>query len=94
MCSLAEVQRPVDGMETTRDMDATSEEFQRASQRVRKALAKLRQALRENGADTHLLIVRPRRRTYPGIHVGAAVWLGRVAGWRKLNGRKPLYRVE
>jgi hypothetical protein len=27
-------------------------------QRVRKALAKLRQALRENGADTHLLIVR------------------------------------
>jgi hypothetical protein len=57
-CSLAEVQRAVDGMETTRDMDATGDEFQRASQRVRKALTKLRQALRENGADTHLLIVR------------------------------------
>jgi hypothetical protein len=56
--SLAEVQRAVDGMETTRDMDATGDEFQRASQRVRKAIAKLRQALRENRADTHLLIVR------------------------------------
>jgi hypothetical protein len=57
-CSLAEVQRAVDGMETARDLDATGEEFQRASQRVRKAIAKLRQALRENGADTHLVIVR------------------------------------
>jgi hypothetical protein len=56
--TLAEVQRAVDGMETSRDLDATGEEFQHASQRVRKALAKLRQALRENGADTHLLIVR------------------------------------
>ena len=56
--SLAEVQRAVDGMETPRDLDATGDEFQRACQRVRKAVAKLRQALRENGADTHLLIVR------------------------------------
>ena len=56
--TLAEVQRAVDGMETTRDLDATGDEFQRASQRVRKAIAKLRQAVRENCADTHLPIVR------------------------------------
>jgi hypothetical protein len=71
---LAESLRAVDGMETTRDMDATRDEFQRASQRVRKAIAKLRQALREDRADTHLLIVRPRRRPHPGIHQSAALW--------------------
>jgi hypothetical protein len=56
--TLAEVQRAIDGIETSRDMDATGEEYQKASQRVRKAISKLRAAIEEGGAADHVLIVR------------------------------------
>jgi hypothetical protein len=56
--TLAEVQRAIDGIETTRDMDATGEEYQKASQRVRKTISKLRAAIEEGGAADHVLIVR------------------------------------
>ncbi len=57
-CSLGDVQRAVDGMETNADMGVTDAELRKAGQRVRKVIAKLRQALREGEADAHLLIVR------------------------------------
>lgn len=57
-CSLGEVQRAVDGMETNADMGVSDAELRKAGQRVRKVIAKLRQALREGEADAHLLIVR------------------------------------
>ena len=57
-CSLAEVQRAVDGLETTRDMDPTGEEYKKASQRLRKAISKLRAAIDEGGAADQFLIVR------------------------------------
>lgn len=56
--SLAEVQRAVDGFETDREMDSDDNGFKQASQRVRKAFSKLRQAFREAKVDAHLLIVR------------------------------------
>ncbi len=55
-CSLGEVQRALDAFETDRVQNA--DEFPLVSQRVRKALSKLRQALRDGGADHHILIVR------------------------------------
>ena len=55
-CSLAEVQRAIDELETPRD--AAEGEFKQAGVRVRKAFARLRRALREAGVDDHLLIVR------------------------------------
>lgn len=57
-CTLAEGQRAVDGFETDRDLDSDDDGFKQAGQRVRKALSKLRQALREAEVDAHLLIVR------------------------------------
>jgi len=57
-CSLGEVQRAVDDMETTRDMDESGEEYKKAGQRVRKALSKLRARLIEGGADNYLIINR------------------------------------
>ena len=57
-CSLGEVQRAVDDMETTRDMDESGEEYRKAGQRVRKALSKLRARLIEGGADNYLIINR------------------------------------
>jgi hypothetical protein len=57
-CSLGEVQRAVDGMETNADMGVSAAELRKAGQRVRKVISKLRQALREGEADAHLLIVR------------------------------------
>lgn len=56
--SLGKVQRAVDDMETTRDMDGTGDEYKRAGQRVRKTVSKLRAALREAAVDDHVLIVR------------------------------------
>ena len=55
-CSLGEVQRALVEVETDREVNAN--EFRMVSQRVRKALSKLRQALREGGADHHILVVR------------------------------------
>lgn len=54
--TLGEVQRSVDGVETPPDMD--HDEFRKASQRVRKAISKLRKRLMESGADQHLIINR------------------------------------
>lgn len=56
-CSLGEVQRAVDGMETNADLGVSAAELRKAGQRVRKVISKLRKALREWGADAHLLIV-------------------------------------
>jgi hypothetical protein len=64
-CKLAEVQRAVDGLETTRDMDPTGEEYKKASQRVRKAISRLRATIEEGGAADHLLIVRGGNAKYP-----------------------------
>jgi len=54
--TLAEVQRAIDGMETTRDRPP--DEVRKAGQRVRKAISKLRAALRDAGLDDHVVIVR------------------------------------
>ncbi len=64
-CSLAEVQRAVDGLETTRDTDPTGEEYSKAGQRLRKAISKLRAAFLEAAVDDHLLIVRGGNAKYP-----------------------------
>ena len=64
-CSLGEVQRAVDDMETPRDMDESGEEYKRAGQRVRKAISKLRSRLIEGGADNHLIINRGGSQKYP-----------------------------
>lgn len=45
-CSLAEVQRAVDGVETSADLNVSAEDVRKAGQRVRKAISKLRQRLR------------------------------------------------
>jgi hypothetical protein len=60
-----DVQRVVDGVETHRDHDATGEEFRKASQRVHKAVANVRKAIRDAEADTHLLIVAGGDRANP-----------------------------
>jgi hypothetical protein len=64
-CTLAEVQRAVDKLETTRAMGPTGEEYKKASQRVHKAISKLRAAIDEGGAVDHLLIVRGGNNKYP-----------------------------
>jgi hypothetical protein len=46
-------------------MDATGEEYQKASQRVRKAISKLRTATEDGGAADHVLIVRGGSRSDP-----------------------------
>jgi len=56
-CSLGEIQRAVDGMETNADMGVSAAALHKTSQCVRKAISRLRKALREWGADAHLLIV-------------------------------------
>ena len=63
--TLAEVQRAVDGFETDRDRDSDEDGFKQASQRLRKALSKLRQAIREAEVDAHLLIVRGGNAAFP-----------------------------
>jgi hypothetical protein len=64
-CSLGEVQRAVDGMETPRQIDESGEEYKKAGQRVRKAISKLRSRLIEGGADNHLIINRGGNQKYP-----------------------------
>lgn len=64
-CSLGEVQRAVDDMETPRDMDESGEEYKKAGQRVRKAVSKLRARLIEGGADNHLIINRGGNQKHP-----------------------------
>jgi hypothetical protein len=64
-CSLAEVQRAVDGFETGRDMDPAGEAYSKAGQRLRKAISKLRAAVLEGKVDDHLLIVRGGNAKFP-----------------------------
>lgn len=56
--SLADVQRAIDGMETDAQHVAMTDEVRKAGQRVRKAISKLRAAIREAELDDHVLIVR------------------------------------
>jgi hypothetical protein len=56
--SLGDVQRAVEGMETSADAGSTPEEIEKAGKRLRKVVAKLRAALREAGLDDHVLIVK------------------------------------
>lgn len=63
--TLAEVQRAMDGFETERDEELSDNGFKQAGQRVRKALSRLRQALREAEVDDHLLIVRGGSSAFP-----------------------------
>lgn len=53
---LYEVQRAIDGMETTRDM--RPDDVRKAAQRLRKAISELRAALRDAGMDHHVCVVR------------------------------------
>lgn len=62
--SLGEVQRAVDGMETSREF-ANEETYQKAMNRVRKAISKLRDHLREHELDTHVFIVKEGPNDYP-----------------------------
>jgi hypothetical protein len=59
------VQRAVDGLETARDRDPNGEEYKKASQRIRKAISKLRAVTEEGGAADHLLIVRGGNTKFP-----------------------------
>ncbi|WP_202921464.1 hypothetical protein [Anatilimnocola aggregata] len=59
------MQRAVDGLETTRDMDPTGEEYAKAGHRLRKAISKLRAAFLEAKVDDHLLIVRGGNAKFP-----------------------------
>jgi len=61
---LGKVQRAVDGFETTRENDG-EKEFKKAMQRVRKAVSKLNRRLRENGLDTHFMIIRDGPNDWP-----------------------------
>ena len=63
--TLWDVQRAIDVGETRRDTDDTGEEFRKACQRVRRAMARLRRAIRDADADTHLLIVAGGDRANP-----------------------------
>ncbi len=60
---LYEVQRAIDGMETTRDM--RPDDVRKADQRVWKVVSKLRDALRDAGLDDHVLIVRSGTQAEP-----------------------------
>jgi len=61
--TLGEVQRAVDGMET--DRDSRPDEVKKAAQRVRKAMSRLRAALREAELDRHVIIVPGGPREVP-----------------------------
>lgn len=54
---LGQVQRAVDGMETNPD-DQGEQQFLKSMNRVRKAVSKLRDRLREHELDTHVMIVK------------------------------------
>lgn len=56
-CTLQEVQRAVDGMETRAELGNSEREVKQASQRLRKAFERLRKRFRESGLDHHLLVL-------------------------------------
>ena len=61
--TLGEVQRAVDRMET--DRDCRPDEVKKAGQRIRKAMSRLRAALREAKLDQHVIIVAGGPREVP-----------------------------
>lgn len=54
----AEIQRAVDGVETSAYIESDPKEIERAKVRMRKAISKLRDRLREAELDDHMVIVR------------------------------------
>jgi hypothetical protein len=56
--SLGDVQRALEGMETSADAGSTPDEIERAGKRLRKVVAKLRAALRVAELDAHFVIHR------------------------------------
>lgn len=62
--TLGEVQRAVDGMETYRDQHG-EDEYQKAMDRLAKALSKLRAQLREHGLEDHVVILKEGPRAEP-----------------------------
>jgi len=62
--TLGEVQRVVDGMETSRD-EQGEEAFRKSMNRIAKALSKLRKHLRENDLDDHVVIIKEGPRDCP-----------------------------
>jgi len=56
-CPLGEVQRELDGFETHKGTDSDPDEIRKAKARVRKAVSKLRNRMREHGLDTHVVIM-------------------------------------
>jgi hypothetical protein len=61
---LSQVQRAVDGMETDRDAQG-EDAFGKAMNRVRKAISKLRDRLREHELDDHVMIVKDGPADWP-----------------------------
>ena len=61
---LGAMQRAVDGFETFRE-DHGEEAFKKAMQRLRKAVSKLRDRLREHELDTHVMILKEGPNDWP-----------------------------
>ncbi len=57
-CSMADVQKAVDGMVTAAEFRNSDDEVRKAFARVRKVLNKLNDRLRDSGADNHFVIHR------------------------------------
>jgi len=57
-CRADEVQRAVDEIETSERVDSSPDEIAAAAVRVRKAISKLRDRLRESSLDHHVVILR------------------------------------
>ena len=62
---LSEIQRLLDGFETSDRIGSSEEEIKKAMQRVRKAVSTLRKRMREAKLDTHFMIVREGSDDYP-----------------------------
>ena len=58
---LREVQRAIDGFETSEDVgDCSNEDIKKADARMRKAISRLKERFTEYGLDDHVVIVRDR----------------------------------
>ena len=62
---VSEIQRAIEGIETSRASGASPQEITRANNRLRKTISRLRAALREHGLDAHVTIVRESEREWP-----------------------------
>jgi len=63
--TLGQVQRAVDGMETSAHVGSGPEDIAKAGKRMRKVVSKLRAAMRESGLDTHFVIHRGGSQSEP-----------------------------